>query len=116
MAYVKIENNVVVYKTYEIDETLVYAPDSVCCGMIQNADGTFSNPTISTEKLMDRLRQQRNHLLQQSDWRMVADYPGSNQTEWQTYRQALRDITTQTPSLDENGKLTGVNWPTPPND
>ena len=116
MAYVKIENNVVVYKTYEIDEALVYAPDSVCCGMIQNADGTFSNPTISTEKLMDRLREQRNQLLAQTDWRMVSDYPGANQTEWQTYRQALRDITTQTPSLDSTGQLTGITWPTPPND
>jgi len=63
-----------------------------------------------------QLRLQRNQLLQQSDLRMVSDYPGSNQTEWQTYRQALRDITTQTPSLDQNGNLTGITWPTPPND
>jgi len=62
------------------------------------------------------LRQQRNQLLQQSDWRMLSDYPGSNQTEWQTYRQALRNITTQTPSLDADGNLTGITWPTPPND
>ena len=62
------------------------------------------------------LREQRNQLLQQSDWRMVADYPGTNQTEWQTYRQALRDITTQTPSLDVDGNLTGITWPTPPTD
>ena len=62
------------------------------------------------------LRQQRNQLLTESDWRMVSDYPGANQTEWQTYRQALRDITTQTPSLDSNGNLTGITWPTPPND
>ena len=63
-----------------------------------------------------QLREQRNQLLAQSDWRMVSDYPGSNQTEWQTYRQSLRDITTQTPSLDENGQLTGITWPTPPTD
>ncbi len=62
------------------------------------------------------LRIQRNQLLAQTDWRMVSDYPNSNQTEWQTYRQALRDITTQTPSLDENGNLTGITWPTAPND
>jgi len=62
------------------------------------------------------LREQRNHLLQQSDWRMVSDYPGANQTEWQTYRQSLRDITTQSPSLDSNGNLTGITWPTPPTD
>jgi hypothetical protein len=63
---------------------------------------------------MRLLRQQRNQLLQQTDWRMVSDYPGSNHSEWQTYRQALRDITTQTPSLDENGQLTGIMWPTRP--
>lgn len=62
------------------------------------------------------LREQRNQLLVQSDWRMVADYPGTNQTEWQTYRQSLRDITTQSPSLDSNGNLTGITWPTPPTD
>jgi hypothetical protein len=62
------------------------------------------------------LRQQRNQLLTETDWRMVSDYPGANQTEWQTYRQALRNITTQTPSLDSNGNLTGITWPTPPND
>jgi hypothetical protein len=62
------------------------------------------------------LRQQRNQLLAQTDWRMVSDYPGTNQTEWQTYRQSLRDITTQSPSLDSDGNLTGITWPTPPND
>jgi len=62
------------------------------------------------------LRQQRNQLLAATDWRMASDYPGANQTEWQTYRQALRDITTQTPSLDADGNLTGITWPTPPND
>lgn len=65
---------------------------------------------------MRLLRQERDQLLVKSDWRMVSDYPGTNQTDWQTYRQALRDITTQTPSLDGNGQLTGVTWPTPPND
>ena len=63
-----------------------------------------------------QLRDQRNRLLTATDWRMVSDYPGSDQTEWQTYRQALRDITTQTPSLDPNGQLTGITWPTPPTD
>lgn len=116
MAYVKIQDGIVIYKTYEVDKTLVKVSDNVCCGMIQNADGTFSNATVSAEELMVRLRQQRNQLLQQTDWRMVSDYPGSNQPDWQTFRQALRDITTQTPSLDSDGNLTGITWPTPPND
>ena len=60
------------------------------------------------------LRQQRNQLLQQTDWMANSDVTMSE--EWRVYRQALRDITTQTPSLDENGNLTGIIWPTPPTD
>ena len=71
---------------------------------------------LTAEEPLRQLRQLRNQLLAATDWRMVSDYPGSNQTEWQTYRQSLRDITTQTPSLDVDGNLTGITWPTPPND
>jgi len=89
-------------------------------------DSTEPQPTeeaIETKKAeleaaepLRQLREQRNQLLTETDWRMVSDYPGTNQPEWQTYRQALRDITTQTPSLDSTGQLTGITWPTPPND
>ena len=36
--------------------------------------------------------------------------------EWKTYRQGLRDMTTQTPSLDYNYELdlTSITWPTEP--
>ena len=82
------------------------------------------DPNVISDKIIELeaaeplrlLRQQRNYLLTQTDWRMVSDYRGSNQNEWQTYRQALRDITTQTPSLDSNGQLTGITWPSPPTD
>jgi len=63
---------------------------------------------------MRLLRLERTRRLAQSDWMANSDVTMS--AEWQTYRQALRDITTQTPSLDENGNLTGITWPTPPND
>lgn len=80
------------------------------------------DPNVISDKIIELeaaeplrlLREQRNYLITQTDWRMVSDYPGSNQNEWQSYRQSLRDITTQTPSLDENGQLTGITWPTPP--
>jgi len=71
---------------------------------------------LTAAEPMRLLRLQRDQLLAQTDWRMVSDYPGSNQTEWQTYRQALRDITTQTPSLDSDGNLTGITWPNAPTD
>jgi len=61
------------------------------------------------------LRQQRNQLLQQSDWMGVSDRV---MTQAQiNYRQALRDLpANSTPALDENGQLSGITWPTPPND
>ena len=64
---------------------------------------------------MRLLRIQRNQLLQQTDWRMVDDYPMTNKLDWKTYRQALRDLpATAEPKLDENGMLTNVTWPEEP--
>jgi hypothetical protein len=56
------------------------------------------------------LRQQRNQLLQQSDWMAVSDRV---MTQAQIdYRQALRDLPeTADPQLDEQGNLTNVTWP-----
>lgn len=50
---------------------------------------------------------ERNRLLAESDFRMVPDAPWDT-TAWATYRQALRDLTTQ------EGFPTNVVWPTPP--
>ena len=64
---------------------------------------------------MRMLRVERDQLIATTDWRATVDYPGSDQAAWITYRQALRDLpANSTPSLDENGQLTGVTWPTPP--
>ena len=59
---------------------------------------------------MRLLRQQRNQLLQQSDWMAVSDRV---MTQAQIdYRQALRDLPeTADPQLDENGQLINVTWP-----
>ncbi len=73
------------------------------------------NPTPN-EIGLEFIREIRNAKLTQTDWRGTVDYPKDNQAEWLAYRQSLRDITTQTPSLDENGNLTGITWPTPPTD
>ena len=57
-----------------------------------------------------QLREQRNQLLQQTDWMAVSD---RTMTQAQIdYRQALRDLPqTADPQLDENGQLTNVTWP-----
>ena len=59
--------------------------------------------------LAEENRTQRNSLLLASDWTQVADAQ-VNVTEWATYRQALRDITSHTnwPHLD------AADWPTKP--
>jgi len=63
------------------------------------------------------LRKERNRLLKYSDWEMIKSLEtGSDATALKEYRQALRDLpSTASPSLDENGNLTGVEWPTKPN-
>jgi len=61
------------------------------------------------------LREKRNILLKETDWRATVDYPGTDQEAWLTYRQSLRDLpATAEPELDENGMLTNVTWPEEP--
>ena len=62
------------------------------------------------------LRKERNRLLNTTDWEIVkALETGNDATALKEYRQALRDLpSTASPSLDENGNLTGVEWPTKP--
>ena len=62
---------------------------------------------------MRLLREERNRKLSETDWMGNSDVTMS--AEWKTYRQALRDLPeTASPSLDKNGNLTGINWPTKP--
>ena len=59
------------------------------------------------------LREERNRILQETDWMANSDVTMTD--DWRTYRQALRDLpSTASPSLDENGQLTNVTWPTKP--
>jgi hypothetical protein len=63
---------------------------------------------------MKLLREERNRLLFETDWRATVDYPGTDQESWLTYRRALRDLpANSSPSLDNNDKLTNVTWPAP---
>ncbi len=52
------------------------------------------------------VRQQRNALLSETDWMANSDVTMSD--EWRTYRQALREITTQ------EGFPNNITWPTKP--
>ena len=64
---------------------------------------------------MKRLRQERNQRLVETDWTQYRDVSLSNDSDWKTYRQTLRDLPSKSePQLDENGQLTNVTWPTKP--
>jgi hypothetical protein len=41
------------------------------------------------------VRDERNRLLQESDWTQLPDVPIDTKEAWATYRQALRDVTDQ---------------------
>ena len=48
--------------------------------------------TLWNDILESEMRQERNKLLKESDFRVLPDYPGVNKEEWMTYRQSLRDF------------------------
>ena len=58
---------------------------------------------------MAELRRQRDALLVETDYMGNSDVTMSD--AWKTYRQALRDITSQTPTDD---KLSNITFPTKP--
>ena len=55
----------------------------------------------------EEIRQIRNELLLECDWTQLADIPTEIKTSWQTYRQQLRDVTTQTNPFN-------IVWPVKP--
>jgi len=69
---------------------------------------------LDKAEAMRLLRVERDTRIAKTDWRAGSDLTLAS--AWSTYRQALRDITTQTPKLDSNYNLdlTSVNWPTEP--
>ena len=70
--------------------------------------------SLDSAEAMRLLRIERDTRIAKTDWRASSDLTLA--TAWKTYRQALRDITTQTPKLgsDYELDLTSVNWPTEP--
>ena len=68
-----------------------------------------SNSEIASEFVRDN----RNAMLSQTDWWASSDLTMT--AEQTAYRKALRDLpSTASPELDSDGELTGVTWPTKP--
>ena len=63
---------------------------------------------LTAEQKLNALRTERNKFLKLSDWTQSRDVTLSNDADWKTYRQALRDITKDYKSLED------VKWPEKP--
>ena len=63
---------------------------------------------LTAEQKLNALRTERNKFLRMSDWTQNRDVTLSNDADWKTYRQALRDITKDYKSLED------VKWPEKP--
>jgi hypothetical protein len=63
------------------------------------------------DRAMADLRSKRDRLLASSDWVMMSDSPIADKTNWETYRQSLRDITN---GLTTVAEVEGVVFPTKP--
>ena len=70
---------------------------------------TTDEKTVVDNIQWDKIREERTQKLKDSDWTQVSDSPldSSKKTEWQTYRQSLRDITTQSDPFN-------ITWATEP--
>ena len=61
-------------------------------------DKTAEKPTkehlesLWEELKKDNMRQERNQLLKDCDFRVLSDYPNTNKEAWVSYRQELRDF------------------------
>ena len=106
MAWVKIDNNIIIQKQPYQEEGFVEAPDNVICGMIKEGD-SFVNPPETLDNALGNLRFKRNSLLAKTDWTALADNVMSDAMK--TYRQQLRDATK---GLDTVEKVQAYTFPT----
>lgn len=63
--------------------------------------------TTTNETMWNIVKQRRNRLLLDCDWTQLPDVPLSTKNNWAVYRQALRDITTQSDPFN-------IVWPISP--
>jgi hypothetical protein len=95
--------------TKDVVEVTPTLSGSVYVQTYETTDADEITLTTRIEIKWEEIRETRNTLLSECDWTQFQDSPitGSKLTEWQTYRQSLRDVTNQ-----ENPY--NITWPTKP--
>tara|TARA_B100000287_G_scaffold214132_1_gene202097 strand:+ start:1560 stop:1955 length:396 start_codon:yes stop_codon:yes gene_type:complete len=95
------------------DQTLTYDPTSntvKCEDKIDEVDVPTIEELDAVKLELDKeyVRGQRNRLLVESDWTQNRDVVLSNDADWKTYRQSLRDLPANT------SDWSNPTWPTKP--
>ena len=63
------------------------------------------------DRAMADLRSKRDRLLSSCDWVMMSDSPIADKSNWETYRQSLRDITNGLTTVEQ---VQAIVFPTKP--
>jgi len=90
-------------KTEKLVSVAPHLYDGMCC-LVDVEPLTAEELQAKVDTQWAMIRNQRNQMLKDTDWTQLEDSP-VDKAKWTTYRQALRDITTQ----DDPFKIT---WPT----
>ena len=108
---IKPDVECMVYNSYNRDKfTVIWENDNEA---IAREDIIKKYDELVLNRPMRLLRQERDRKLAETDWWAGKDVTMSQARK--DYRQALRDLpSTAEPTLDENGNLTNVPWPTKP--
>jgi hypothetical protein len=95
--------------TKNIEEGTPILSDSSYIQVWNITDATEEEISAKLEEQWVEVRIMRDALLAQSDWTQFQDSPlsGTQLTEWQTYRQSLRDVTSQPNPFN-------LSWPAKP--
>jgi hypothetical protein len=93
--------------TKNISEGTPILVDGVYYQNWEIVNATESEINFRIEDKWNEIRDIRNTLLQECDWTQLSDISTEIKELWQTYRQQLRDITSQTNAFD-------ISWPTKP--
>jgi hypothetical protein len=108
----KVVNVIVATPEYAAQHSYILLPDGF--GIGSSFDGiTWNRPPAPDPQIVSATRaayerKVRDTLLKETDWTQSVDISGDVKALWAPYRQALRDVPTQ------SGFPFNIAWPTPP--
>ena len=93
------------WKNPETGEDLIYLPYLY----FKEMHGWTEEQFLEAYKpyMREEIRERRDDLLLETDWTQNPDVPDATKAKWQTYRQALRDVPSQSDPYN-------ITWPTKP--